>query len=66
MQRLAISVFVASVIFFGLMVAFDVLFGGASLDMGTVMGNVFKALIFAMVLAALKVGAIIFRGDDPK
>ena len=63
MQKLAGQIFIASTVFYVLLLGFDLLVRGAVLNGTTLMANLFITLIFAMVYAAVMVGLAIFRGD---
>ncbi|MEM9968766.1 MAG: hypothetical protein AAF755_11780 [Pseudomonadota bacterium] len=64
MRQAAISVLVASSIFFVLMLGFDVLPDGAAINTETVMAGLFSTLIFALACAAFQVGLLVFKRQD--
>lgn len=64
MQKTAMQILIASVVFFLLMLGFEVLVRGAALTGALAMSTVFITLIFAMFYAAIQVALVMFRGND--
>ena len=64
MQQVASTIIVATAVFFGLMLCFELFARGATLNGETLFATAFKTVIFAMVYAAIKVVPIVFKKDD--
>ena len=64
MQKVAPQILIASVVFYVMMIGFEVLVRGAALNGETLISAAFITVIFAMAYAAFHVAKIIFRGED--
>ncbi|MEW9921925.1 hypothetical protein AB2B41_20140 [Marimonas sp. MJW-29] len=62
MQKVAVQILTASVVFYLLMLGIELLVRGAAFSGATLMANLFITLIFAMIYAAFRVGVVIFGG----
>lgn len=62
MRQVAISVLVASAVFFALTAGIDILFHSAPLNAETAMTSAFRTVVFAMAFAAIKVATLMFKG----
>ncbi len=61
MRQAALSVGIASAVFFVLMTGIDVVLGDEPLTQEMLLANAFRTAIFGMAFAAIKTATIIFR-----